>query len=421
MTSETPATIALVGAGVRGRLGYGDYCLRHPDRVQAVAVAEPDTERRERFAREHAIPVSRRFAGWAELLASDRLAEAVIVATPDQVHAEPAIRALELGYDVLLEKPIAGTPEELGRLLAAAHASEGRLVVAHPLRHAPLFEAIARLVGGGRIGRVMTIDHVENVGYLHFAHSYVRGNWRRTDLASPLILAKACHDLDLIAWLVGSPWRRVASFGSLAHFRRENAPPGAPDRCIDGCPVQSTCPFDSVAFYLRPTTPQAWVGAVTAERTEESIVRALRTGPYGRCVYRSDNDVADHQVTIIDFTDGTTASLTVSAFTAEVTRTIRVMGTHGELRGDLLAGELEIRRFTPGAPGPAEIERISVAGDFHGGGDDRLMDAFVTRLQEGRRGARTSDLDAALEASVVGHVLAFAAEESRRTGAVVRK
>jgi predicted dehydrogenase len=420
VSGASPVSVALLGAGVRGRRAYGAWCLANRDRVRVVAVAEPTEERRRRLADEHAIPIDARFADWTDLLASGPPTDGVIIATPDSVHAEPAIAALALGRDVLLEKPVARTPEELDRLLAAARASAGRLTIAHPLRYAPLFESVARMVHEGRIGRLMTIDHVENVGYLHFAHSYVRGNWRRTDETAPVMLTKACHDLDLLAWLAGGAWTKVASFGSLSHFRAENAPAGAPARCIDGCPVQSVCPFDSVAFYLDPATPRDWLSAVTANQTEAGIRHALQTGPYGRCVYRSDNDVADHQVTIVVFADGATATLTVSAFTAEVTRSIRLMGSHGEITGDLLSSELVVRRFTPGTAAPATEERVGAVGDMHGGGDERMMDAFVDGLAQRSSGQRPPAPEGALEASVVGHVLAFAAEEARIAGQIVQ-
>ena len=337
----------------------------------------------------------------------------MIIATPDWAHVEPAIAVLGLDRDVLLEKPVARTAQELERLLAAARASAGRLTIAHPLRHAPLFEAIARLLREGRIGRLMTIDHIENIGYLHFAHSYVRGNWRRVDETAPMILTKACHDLDLLAWLAGSAWTRVSSFGSLSHFRPANAPAGAPDRCTDGCPVQSTCAFDSVAFYLDPGTLPAWKATVTADQTRAGMIDALASGPYGRCVYRSDNDVVDHQVAIIEFAGGTTATLTVSAFSAAMTRSIRLMGSTGEIVGDLMTGKLSVSSFTPGSAGPPVVEPVDTAGDGHGGGDERLLDCFVDGLVERRSGSRPPLVPGALEASVVGHVLAFAAEESR--------
>ena len=418
--TDTPVTLAILGAGVRGRLTYGAYCSKHAEAVRVVAVAEPDEDRRAVLGDELGIPAVDRFADWADLLAHGPSSDGVIIATPDWAHTAPAIAALAQGRDVLLEKPVARSPNELVRLLATARSSAGRMTIAHPLRHAPFFEAIARLVGEGRIGRLMTIDHVENVGYLHFAHSYVRGNWRRSDETAPVILTKACHDLDVLAWLTGSAWRSVASFGRLTHFRSENAPAGAPARCTDGCPVQPACPFDAVAFYGALPTGHPWLMAATADQSGAGIRAALSSGPYGRCVYRCDNDVADHQVTVIDFADGSTATLTVSAFTADVTRTVRLMGTAGEISGNLVTGELWLSSFTPGVATAPVAVPIEAAGDGHGGGDDRLLDAFVAGLVERRAGRREPVTAGATEAAVVGHTLAFAAEQARLTGEVVR-
>ena len=419
MAGEPPVTVAILGAGVRGRLTYGAYCLAHRQSVRVVAVAEPDEGRRDRLAGEHGIPESARYGDWSELLAHGPRTDGVIIATPDWAHAAPAAAALGLGRDVLVEKPVARTPDELALLLASARRSAGRMTISHPLRHAPFFETIARLVAEGRIGRLMTIDHVENVGYLHFAHSYVRGNWRRSGQTAPVILTKACHDLDVLAWLAGSAWTKVSSFGRLSHFRSDNAPPGAPKRCTDGCPVQSVCPFDAVAFYGALAKGHPWLMAATTDESDAGIQAALAGGPYGRCVYRCDNDVADHQVTAIDFADGLTATLTVTAFTSEVTRTLRLMGTAGEIGGNLTTGELTLRTFTPGLPAPAVRVPVDVSGDGHGGGDERLVGAFIAGLAAKRAGTRLPLEAGVVEASLIGHELAFAAEESRLRGQVI--
>lgn len=350
------------------------------------------------------------------------------------MHVQPALRALALGYDVLLEKPIAPTRAETLLLSEAAAQSTSHIAVAHVLRYTPFFSTLKRLVDEGRIGRLMNIDHVENIGYWHFAHSYVRGNWRRADTSSPMILAKACHDLDILRWLAGAPCRRVASFGDLSHFRRENAPPGAPSRCTDGCPVEDTCPFNAVAFYVDGLAQHAgWpVSVITRDVSREGRLEALRTGPYGRCVYRCDNDVADHQVVILDFANGVTATLTVTAFSDENTRTIRLMGTHGEIWGHLERGEIEIRPF--GKPGTTEpkggrtvairsqlpVERIVVpAGSGHAGGDEGLMRAFIAHVRMRKGGQPAPALRTSLAEALESHLMAFAAEEARMRGTVV--
>ena len=418
-----PVRLALIGAGQRGSEVYGSFALAHPELVRFVAVAEPDRARRDRFASAHAIPGDAAVEGWAELLTSGHQAEAVIVATPDRAHVEPAVAALEAGFPVLLEKPIAPGPEGVAAVADAASRRGSELTIAHPLRYTSFFSTIARLVRDDAIGELVEIDHLENVGWWHFAHSYVRGNWRRADLASPIILAKACHDLDVIRWLADAPCTGVASFGSLRHFRPDAAPAGAPARCLDGCPAADSCPFYAPRFYGAHLERGAgWpVSVLTPVATAEGLEEALRTGPYGRCVYHADNDVADHQATLLRFANGVVATLTVAAFTAENTRTVKVMGTRGEIRGHMERGEIELRRFVEA--GGSEVppaRRFDVpVGPGHAGGDEAMIEAFLGRLAAARSGARAAPSPTSLGTSLESHRMAFAAERSRREDEVV--
>jgi predicted dehydrogenase len=418
-----PVRAALVGAGQRGVDVYGRFALDNPDLLRFVAVAEPDADRRAAFVDAHAIRPGADFGDWQALLVAELPIEAVIVATPDREHAGPAIAALRAGLAVLLEKPITPRHDELEAVAAAAATARGELTVAHPLRYTPFFETIARLVADGAIGELVEIDHLENVGFWHFAHSYVRGNWRRSDLASPLILAKACHDLDVIRWLAGAPCASVASFGSLSHFRPEQAPAGAPGRCLDGCPAAETCAFFAPRFYAATAGAGPWpVDVVLRDAGTDDLMDALRRGRYGRCVYRSDNDVVDHQATILEFANGVVASLTVSGLTAENTRTLKLMGTRGEIRGHMERGELEVRRYRDGVgmevPAP---ERVVVpAGPGHGGGDERMTEAFARRVMAARVSRPSGESPTSLAASLDSHRMAFAAERARASGTVVR-
>jgi len=421
-------TLAVAGAGNRGGDVYARYALDHPDQARVVAVADPDPERRRRLAAAHGIPAQDCFEDWRRLLAGPRRADGLIIATPDGEHAAPALAALAQGYDILLEKPIADRPGELLGLVAAAERAAGTVTVAHVLRYAPFFTTVKRLLDAGAVGRPVVIEHQENIGYWHFAHSYVRGSWRREAAASPMILAKACHDLDLLRWFAGSPCVEVASFGDLVHFRPENAPPGAPDRCTDGCPEASSCPFDAVALYVEAMEGRGgWpVSVVTPELDRDARLDALRRGPYGRCVYRCDNDVADHQVVVLRFAGGLVASLTVAAFTTDNTRTLRILGTAGELRGHLERGEIQVRAFRPGVaatpPDDGGWEQVPVpaAAGRHGGGDQALMQDFVRRLRLRRQGLRPEAPRTSLRETVESHLIALAAERSRREGRVVR-
>lgn len=406
-----PVTLALIGAGNRGARVYGAYALRFPEEVRVVAVADADPARRERAATQHGVKEDLRFTAWEDLLARPLLADAVVIATPDALHVEPVKAALALGYQVLLEKPIAPTLEGVLQVAEAARAKSGRVTVAHVLRYADFFQKLKLLLDEGRVGSLMQLQHTENIGHWHFAHSFVRGNWRRQDQSSPMILAKACHDLDLLRWLVGRPCERVASFGGLTHFRPENAPQGSTERCSDGCAVERSCPYSAQRIYLeRFGAAPGWPNDVlTLDPDPERLRVALEQGPYGRCVYHCDNDVADQQTVAMSFEGGASASLTVSAFTEASTRTVHIMGSHGEVHGHMERGELLLHDF---AAGRSELIRTH-AGLGHGEADWALMRDFVARLRGEAAGQALTDL----EASIESHLMAFAAERARREGA----
>jgi predicted dehydrogenase len=449
-SAPAPIRLAIIGAGDRGRSVYGRWCLVNPSLARVVALAEPDDGRRTAMADEHGLPPEARFDDWRRLLdATDALRpDVVIVATPDREHVAPAVGALERHLHVLLEKPIGVTPDAVRAVGEAAARSRGSVTVAHVLRHTPFFTAVKRALDAGSIGDLVTITHAEHIGYWHFAHSYVRGNWRSERTASPMILAKACHDLDLLRWFAGDRCTAVASFGGLRHFRPAEAPDGALDRCWDGerrCPVASDCPFDAVRLYVERTAEvTTWpVSVVTDDPSPEGRMAALVAGPYGRCVYRCDNDVADHQVTALEFANGVRATLTVSGLTADNTRMITLGGTRGELRGRLDTGEIEIRRYLPDSTAASaalpwdrdeqgrntmrDDERVTLNAtevplyDGHGGGDDGLLRDLVARLRELRDGdaATEAATRTSLATAIESHVMAFAAEESRRERRVV--
>jgi predicted dehydrogenase len=451
---DGPVRLLIVGAGSRGGDAYGGWCARHPDRASVIGVVEPHPLRRDTFADEHGIPHRDRYARWELATGLLDKVEAVVIATPDRLHVEPTVAALAAGRHVLLEKPMGATAGQIARIAAAEAASPAVVTVCHVLRYTPFFARLREILDEQRIGEVLAIQHTENIGFWHFAHSYVRGNWHREATSSPMLLAKACHDLDILRWLVGRPALRVSSFGSLTHFRPDNSPEGAPDRCIDGCPAAPACPYDAVRIYVDQFAGwDGWpISAVTRDPSVQGRRHALRTTDYGRCVYKMDNDVVDHQVVNVEFEGGATASLTVTGFTRDNTRTLKVMGTHGEIRGHLDRGELEIRRFVPAAGEtalPVEVERVGTEprpgwaddrdgrraphvggagladagagnpGAGHAGGDDRLMDAFVSWLAATLHGGDAPSPVSSMSESLESHVMALAAERSRRDGICV--
>lgn len=431
-----PLRLLVLGAGGRGAHAYARWCLEHPTEAQVVAVADPDPERRDLLGDTHTVPHSRRFTDWREALSVPGPWDGVIVATPDRDHVDPTLRALELGRHVLLEKPIAPTPEEVERIMAAARVSSGTVTVAHVLRYTPFFRALRRLLDEERIGQLQGISHIENVAYWHFAHSYVRGNWHRADQSSPMLLAKACHDIDILRWLVGAPCVAVSSFGELRHFRAEHAPKGSTERCIDGCAAADTCPYNAERLYVDQlaTVHGPPVTVITNDTSVAGRRHALRTTDYGRCVYRMDNDVVDHQTSTLLFGNGVTASLVVSAFTAQNTRSLVLMGSHGQITADMASGRIEVapfletppqvdgRRANPtlevGAGARGVTEEVIEAFTGHGGGDSGLMSDFVQRVRSRLRGDDVGDAPSSLAESLESHLIAFAAERSRHNRTV---
>ncbi|MNO32387.1 putative oxidoreductase YteT precursor [compost metagenome] len=402
-------TVALIGAGLRG-INYSEYAIQHPDELQVVAVVEPNAKRRNKFKARHELADDVCFTHWDDFFASPKVADAVFICTQDNQHYVPTMKALEAGYHVLLEKPM--SPDAKECVLMGEMASKVNRVfsICHVLRYTNFFSTIKELLESGAIGQLMSIQHNENVGYWHQAHSFVRGNWRKKDESSPMILAKSCHDLDILSWLTDSECVRVSSFGSLSHFKSSEAPEGAPLRCTDGCPAADKCLYYAPNQYLTEDTD--WpTSAISDDPSYEARLNALQEGPYGRCVYHCDNDVVDHQVVNLEFANSVTIAFTMSAFTKDVSRTLKLMGTTGEIRGAMEKNEIEVIHF-----GSGKVERISFenAGGHvgHGGGDMGLIKDFVKLVRaEGKIQGLTS-----ANHSVQSHLMAFAAEQSRIEG-----
>ncbi len=402
-----PVSVVILGAGGRGFYAYGRWILEHPDQMRVVAVAEPNPARRERFAQAHNLPPERVFTDHRELFAQGQLAQALINTTMDRQHLETTLGALKVGYDVLLEKPMATTPHDCVRLVRAAEAAGRMLHICHVMRYAPFYMTLHNTLRSGAIGEVMVVDHRENVAFWHQAHSYVRGNWSNSSRSSPMILAKSCHDMDILFWLLGRRVKRLSVFGTLSHFRAEQAPPGAPTRCTDGCPHWQSCPYYAPRIYLRDYN--GWpVNAITEDLSYEGRMDALRNGPYGRCVYHCDNDVVDHMTINMLFEGDITVTFTMHAFSHENTRTMRYDGTRASLRGHAGRGELTLYEFRSMQEQAIPIEK---GEGGHGGGDAGLMAAFVQALRGQSSALRTSARD-----SLESHLMAFAAEESRLNG-----
>jgi len=412
--------LAICGAGSRGMHAYGRRILESGI-AGVTAVAEPRADRMKVAREAFGLEESACFGTMEEMMQAPKMADAVIIATQDRMHHGHAIAALRAGYDILLEKPIAVSLEDCEDIAKTAAKLGRKAAVCHVLRYAPFYRAAKTAVLQGKIGDPVNITAQENVGYWHQAHSFVRGNWGSSQGSVFMLLAKCCHDLDMIVWLMGRPCERVSSFGSLELFRPERAPSGSAARCMDGCGARSGCPFDCEQFYIYGERGVlrggGWpVNTLTEDLTGEGVREALRAGPYGRCVYACGNDAVDHQVVSIGFKGGATAALTMSGLTSRSDRTLSVMGTAGEIYGNLEENRITVAPF---GREPEILDLGSETSDFsgHGGGDGRLLRDFVNYIAGGPYDSVSiSEIGVSLQS----HRIAFAAERSLLSGETVK-
>ncbi len=407
-----PLNAIMLGAGNRGFDVYGNYAFHNPDQLKFVAVADADPTKLERFGNAHQIPLELRFSSWEDAIQHGR-ASTAFICLPDALHETAAIKTLQAGFHLMLEKPVASTLEGTLRVAKAARASERVVMLGYVLRFTPFFQTLREVVQSGQLGEVVTVSWRENVSSLHMAHSFVRGNWGNTGRSSAMILAKCSHDLDLLGWLMGRQISSLSSFGNLQHFRLENAPDGSPERCLDGCPAEDSCIYHAAKIYL--TDNIEWpTSTISADTSLEARRRVLESSNYGRCVYRMDNDVVDNQVVSFNFEGGGSGTLTMHGLSAQEGRTIRIDGTKASLRAVFNDGFYEIKLEPHGFGGRGEVipmlESVT-AGGRHGGGDDGLTAAFIEAVQNHQPEPISSYLES--------HFLAFAIEQSRLEHRVV--
>lgn len=415
-----PVTAIVIGAGARGNV-YAAYSAQYPDSLKIVGVSDINIFRQQKMAREYGIPKEYQFGDWSEVFTVPKFADAVIISTPDDLHHKPCMKALAMGYDVLLEKPIACTAKECTDILKQARKYKRMVGICHVLRYAPYFRALKQVIDEGRIGDIVSLQHLEPVRFHHMAHSYVRGNWHSAKETSPIIIAKACHDLDIIRWLLNKPCKRVSAFGSLSFFTRANEPQGAADRCLD-CAAESQCPFSAKKIYIRDHRYLYVFDNLPKEKEAKNakITEYLRTTDYGRCVFRCDNDQCDHYVCNLEFegSEGkapTTAGLQVEALTSYGGRKTRIMGTKGDIVGDM-----ETFTLTDFLTGKKYIwdEDISKLPGYegHAGGDWGIVKDFVLAVAFQDEKYLSSTIDVSVES----HLMGFRAEEARLHNKIVK-
>lgn len=407
--------IIIVGAGGRGTV-YANCAKENKDKAVVVGVAEPRDFFRERLVKEHGIPAGNVFKSWEEAAKREKFADVAVIGTQDKMHVEPMRAFANKGYHILLEKPMA--PDAVGCREISRIAKKNGIIfaVCHVMRYTDYTRKMKEIIDSGAIGEIVSMQHLEPVGYWHFAHSYVRGNWRNESESSSMLLAKSCHDLDWIRHIMDCRCESVSSFGSLKHFVRKNQPKGASDRCLD-CKVEADCPYSAVRFYQDriKTNSLGWpVDVITSDLTVEGVNKALRDGPYGRCVYACDNDVVDNQVVNMSFEGNRTVSFSMIGCSIFGGRRTTVFGTRGELYGD----SDKIKLFDFLTEKHADIETKSPEAGFlggHGGGDPKLFAGFIDAVAAGDSSRILTGPDVSLEA----HLMVFAAEKARREKRVV--
>ena len=409
MKPAKPLKIAVLGAGARGT-SFGALAKGFSSLASVVAVAEPRDDYRLAFAREHGLPPDRCFKTWQEFVAQPKLCDAVVISTVDRDHVGPAVAGLDQGYHLFLEKPMATSLADCQAIEAAQRRARTIVAVCHSLRYQKGFSKVHSIVRSGKLGRIVSLDQLEQVSYWHQAHSFVRGNWGNEGRSTFMLMAKSCHDIDYLAWLAGKPCRRVASAGSLTLFKPEHAPKGATARCTDGCPAEPTCAYSAIKQYVDGKRDGWPANMVSLDHSREAHLEAIRKGPYGRCAYRCDNDVVDHQVVMLDFEDDLTATFTMTAFTQGGGRRLRVHGTEGELAFD--EHTIVVKTF---ADNNVETLQLGAEPGGHGGGDYRAFRSWLQALQDND----PSGILTSAQESLRTHTIVFAAEQARLEKRVV--
>ena len=404
-------TVAIVGLGGRGHHTYAKYQHIYPERMKIVAIADIDPEKVEIVKNEFNVSDDMCFSSAMDLLERERLADYVIIATQDGDHREHTLKAIEKGYEILLEKPISNNPLDCVEIRDKALEANVNITVCHVLRYTMFYKKIKETILSKQIGDVVAIQAIENVGYWHQAHSFVRGNWADSTTTSPMILQKCCHDFDILNWLLDKKCISLSSYGSLKYFKEKNAPEGSTAYCHE-CKARGNCPYDAYKVYvdgdngIKAGNTDWPVNIVKENPTLESVVEELKTSRFGRCVFRCGNNVVDHQVVNMLYEDDVTVQLTMCGFTKDMSRYLKVMGTLGEIIADQALNTVRVRTFA-GEEIIYDISKLTDDLSGHGGGDNQMMtemfDSYETKAQT----------NSSIANSISSHVQAFAAEYSR--------
>lgn len=412
-------TAVVIGYGGRGAT-YAEYAVNFPEKLEIVAVADPQEIKRESAKKLHNLTDDQFYLDWRDLANQPKMADIAIIATQDNEHYEPSLAMIEKGYHLLLEKPMAFTPSECKGIAEAAERKGVQVIVCHVLRFTPFYKTLKDLVDDGAVGNIVSVSHYEDVGLPNYMHSFVRGKWRHTDFACPMIVAKTCHDFDILQWIIGKQCKKVQSFGTYNVFTPENKPEGAPERCIDGCPHGETCYYNTMKFYFDPNDPvnDMWRRAAANTifpPTDEEVMQAMRDTEFGLCIYNCGQNIVDRQIVNMEYEDGITVTLTMVPFTPG-DRYTRIYGTDGFIEASMHEATIKIYSFATKEWKTVQVELLddSIAGG-HGGGDYAIMDELFAAC----RGEEVTKSICDVRTSYLNHIHAYGAEYSRLNGGMM--
>lgn len=408
--------VAILGLGSRGATTYGDYLITLND-VKISAICDIDKDKLNFYQNKYHVEKKDCFLNSEDFFKAGKLADILIIATMDQDHYSQAMKALDLKYHLLLEKPIALNLKQCLDIENKALKNNLYVVVCHVLRYSLFYKKIKEIVNSKILGNIININTTENVGYWHQAHSFVRGNWNNSNKTSPMILQKCCHDFDILNWIIDKKPLNVSSFGSLSLFKKENAPKDSSNYCYD-CKIQNNCPYNAVKYYVDSIKNDKDLGwpydVVVLNPTKDKVLAAIKNGPYGRCVYKCDNNVVDHQIVNIQYEDNITATHTMCAFSKDCYRDIKIFATRGDLIANTLNNTIIYHTFVDNKEFVIDVSKLTNDLSGHMGGDKLMINELLKLINK-----ETSQLDSSIEKSVLSHVIAFAAEESRINKGVV--
>lgn len=415
MNNKT-VTVSIIGLGGRGGEAYGRYIVEQKDKFAITHICDINHVRLEKYGELFDVPTENRFDDEDKFF-EKKWSDVLFITTQDRMHVRMAKKALLLGYDIVLEKPISDDPQELRELSELAKKTGRMIMVCHVLRYTVAMRKLKEILNSGAIGRLVSVDQTENVVFWHEAHSYVRGNWRNRAMSTPMIMAKCCHDLDLLQDFIGSKCRSVASMGSLAYFKAENKPEGSADRCV-ACKFIDSCSYSAKKVYIDmwktcDCPANQFPFSLIADAyptTEEALREAIEEGPYGRCVFACDNDVVDNQTVIMQFENGITATLKMEAFVKNGGRDIRFFGTEGELILCEAEGTITLKKYFAGDT-IWKLTDLTDDLEGHGGGDHRMIDELYEIMT-----GKNPEVATSIDESIESHYMALAAEESRLKG-----